>query len=184
MNENNSYKLPWHPNKIFEIDSDASFNKMALDLFHFQYANNAVYHDYCDLIKVETNNIDHYSKIPFLPISFFKTHDVKCFEGEPEIVFTSSGTGGINSRHEIFDLKLYEISFMQYFTAYFGDPKDYIFLGLLPSYLERTGSSLIYMVDHLIQASQYSESGFFLNEDEKLLRIIADNKDKKIILFE
>jgi hypothetical protein len=183
LNENREHKLPFPIANIFAIKTEHDFNVMALEVFRFQLANNTVYREYCQRLNVDAEKITHYSNIPFLPIQFFKTHQVKSTNSPAEIEFTSSGTTGITSRHEVVDLKVYETSFLRYFTDYFGKPEDCIILGLLPAYLEREGSSLIYMVDTLIKQSNNDASGFFLHDHEKLLATIAANKGKRIILF-
>lgn len=153
--------------------------------FAYQYEYNVVYRDYCNLLKVKPESIKHFSQIPFLPISFFKTHEVKSFEGEPQITFTSSGTtGSITSKHQVGSLEIYEKSFLSGFTRTYGDPEDYVILGLLPSYLEREGSSLIYMVDKLIKLTKNPKSGFYLNNYKDLLRTIDSiGIEKKIFII-
>ena len=172
--------------KIFSISSDVEFEKMAIEIFKFQYDNNMVYKQYCDYLKIEKNAIVALTDIPFLPISFFKSHSVICGDLKySQKEFSSSGTTGmITSSHFVKDIELYEKSFIKGFKHFYGNVDDYIVLGLLPSYLEREGSSLIYMVDKLIELSNNSQSGFFLDDYETLLKIIAENKSsKKIILL-
>lgn len=172
--------------KIFSISSGIEFEEMAIEIFKFQYQFNPVYAQYCDYLKTDVDSVLKVSDIPFLPISFFKTHSVVCGnEHKAEKEFSSSGTTGmITSSHFVQDISVYETSFIKGFEQFYGDIEDYIVLGLLPSYLERDGSSLIYMVDKLIELSKNSNSGFFLDDYEALLKIIADNKsNKKIILL-
>ena len=171
---------------IFNINNENTFNETSLEVFRFQYSNNKVYHDYVDALNKSPENILHYSEIPFLPISFFKEHEVTSFDGKPEAVFTSSGTTGSNtSLHFIKNLNLYEESFLSGFEMFFGKPNEYVVLGLLPSYLERQGSSLIYMVNKLIELSGKKESGFYLNEYSELQNLLIKlrSKNKKTILF-
>jgi phenylacetate-coenzyme A ligase PaaK-like adenylate-forming protein len=124
--------------------------------------------------------------IPFLPIQFFKTHQVITGEKEPHIIFSSSGTtGSTTSKHYVHDLKLYEQSFTKAFELQYGQPTDYVILGLLPSYLERTGSSLIYMVNHFIKHSPHPESNFYLNNLEELYKTLQslESQGKKTLLI-
>jgi phenylacetate-coenzyme A ligase PaaK-like adenylate-forming protein len=172
--------------KIFSISSEIEFESMAIEVFKFQYKNNKVYQQYCDFLNTDINCIVKIKDIPFLPISFFKSHTVICGDvKKAEKEFSSSGTTGmVTSNHYIKDISIYEQSFIKGFEYFYGPISDYIVLGLLPSYLEREGSSLIYMVDKLIDLSNNSESGFFLDDYDALLKVIKDNKSsKKIILL-
>lgn len=173
-------------NTVFSINSSAAFNRVALKVFNYQYKHNTIYSQYVDYLNRDINAIDHYTKIPFLPIEFFKTHQIQSGNFNPEVTFISSGTTGMSvSRHPVGDLSIYEKSFFKGFNLFFGDPSGYVFLALLPSYLEREGSSLIYMAEKLIKSSSHSESGFYLNEYNKLsdvlLRLKSENK-KTILL--
>lgn len=174
-----------HIDQIFSISTDLEFEKMALLVFNFQYHNNPVYKKYCDYLKIDLSAIKSIKQIPFLPISFFKSHEIYIGNHTPNKIFTSSGTTGmVTSKHSINDISIYEQSFLKAFDLFYGNIEDYIVLGLLPSYLEREGSSLIYMVDKLIQLSKHPKNGFFLNEYETLIDIINTEKlTKKIILF-
>jgi hypothetical protein len=154
--------------KIFKISSAEEFNGLALQLFHHQFSHNKVYNDFVSHLRRGISDIDSFDRIPFLPIAFFKSHKVICQNFDEETIFMSSGTGGERSRHYIRSLELYRRSFMTAFNHYFGHPSDYRFLGLLPSYLEKQDSSLIYMVDALMQAGQFPESGFYLDEFDQL----------------
>ena len=137
--------------KIFHITSEQEFNAVALEMFQFQYQNNKLYQQYCDLIKVNMEEVEKVSQIPFLPISFFKSHQIKTTVFKEEIVFLSSGTTGANqSQHFVKDLALYETSFFKAFEHFYGDINDFCILALLPSYMERVGSSLIYMMEHIL----------------------------------
>lgn len=157
------------PLDVFQINSNLAFELTALKVFKHQYHNNGVYRSYCDLLNVAPSDVKHYSKIPFLPIQFFKTHHVVSSESKNEVIFTSSGTtGSVTSKHHITDLKVYETSYLNGFKTFYGDIKDYVVLALLPSYLEREGSSLIYMVNDLIKRSQNPDSGFYLNNTKDL----------------
>lgn len=184
MNRQDEKHLPFNTAEIFAIETETAFNKLALSTFRFQFEQNEVYRKYCQLIKVDLTKIDHYSKIPFLPISFFKTHTVTTFSGEPEATFLSSGTTGMTqSKHEVKSLQLYEESFFRAFHNRFGAIEDYVVFGLLPSYLQREGSSLVYMVDKFIHRSNHKESGFFLNDYTALNDSIKAVKGKKVLLI-
>ena len=170
--------------KIFNVD-DKNFEQIAFEVFQFQYINNNIYKSYCDLLKKTPSNIGDISGIPFLPISFFKSHSVMCTK-KYDKVFHSSGTTNENlSKHYVSDIHIYEQSFLKNFIDNYGDPKDYVILGLLPNYMENENSSLIYMVNNLIKLSESNDSGFFLKEYdfiiEKMKSLARENK--KIILI-
>ncbi len=157
--------------------SAVNFNALAIESFLFQYQNNIIYRQYCDTIKVNVNTIDCIQKIPFLPISFFKTHQVKTTEFDTAIIFESSGTTQtIPGRHYIKDLSIYRQSFMNCFEKFYGKPGLKCILGLLPSYLERKNSSLILMTEELINASANPLSGFYLYDHEKLHCTLIHNE--------
>ena len=163
----------WY-DKIFKI-SKKNFDILALEIFRFQYDNNPVYKNYTDALKLNPALIKSVEQIPFLPVRFFKSHEIKTTSFNPRVIFESSGTtGSINSRHLIKDLSLYEESFIKGFEFFYGPVKNYCIIGLLPSYHERKNSSLIYMVEKLIQLSQHPQSGFYLNEDEKLIAVLNE----------
>ena len=165
---------------IFSIKSDLEFERVALNIFRFQFENNPVYRSFCDLLYKHPSDVKQLEQIPFLPIQFFKSHDIVCGQHPVEKVFTSSGTtGNTTSKHLITDLSLYEQSYLKAFAHFYGDIEDYVVLALLPSYLEREGSSLIYMVNDLIKKSNRPESGFFLNNLEELSKVIHTLEDKK-----
>ena len=171
---------------IFSIDSSSSFLTKALDIFHHQYHTNRVYREFCNYLNVNPDDVRNLEGIPFLPIEFFKTKTILSGNENPKITFTSSGTTGSQvSRHIITDLKLYEESFSRAFELFYGDVKDYCVLALLPSYLEREGSSLIYMVDKLIEKSKHVESGFYLDDLGDLThRLLAlQNSGSKVLLI-
>jgi hypothetical protein len=147
----------------------------ALELFRFQYAQNPLYRQFCESLGVSPAAVGRPEEIPFLPVSFFKTHAVRTTDFVPETVFTSSGTTGmVSSRHEIRDLGLYRQSFRAAFERFYGPVEDWCIIGLLPSYLERSSSSLVLMVDHLIRWSGHPQSGFYLNEYATLYRVLQD----------
>jgi len=150
---------------IFTIRTATEFDRMALSVFRMQYAQNPVYREFCSYLGKKPEDVLRPMDIPFLPIGFFKSKKI-IFEGkDSEIVFTSSGTTGtLPSQHFVSDIKVYEKSFRTAFTHFYGNISQYCVLALLPSYLEREGSSLIYMVDDLIQKSGHPKSGFYLND--------------------
>ncbi len=153
---------------IFSITTSEEFRGKALEVFRYQYRNNPVYGQFCDLLNRTPDQVQELEHIPFLPIEFFKTHLVTTRDGEPEVIFTSSGTtGSTPSRHLVYDLEIYEKSFLKGFRRFYGDIQNYAVLALLPSYLEREGSSLIYMVNDLIRASANPQSGFYLHNYEE-----------------
>ena len=171
---------------IFEITSEKEFERIAIALFHFQYENNFLYQQYCNLLQVAPSEVKTIRQIPFLPISFFKTHVVKTGNFKEETIFLSSGTtGDAQSKHYVKDLALYEESFQKGFKQVYGDVSDYCILALLPSYMEREGSSLIYMVDHLINKSGHTKIGFYLNHREELVDVLMEleKTNQKTILF-
>lgn len=173
-------------NAIFDIQTDGDFLTQALRIFKFQYDNNLVYQKFCTYLNVQPDAVQTLEQIPFLPIEFFKSKDVLSTTDTPEITFTSSGTtGSETSKHFITDLSLYEQSYIKAFNHFYGAIEAYCVLALLPSYLERTGSSLIYMADDLIKKSNHPESGFFLNEYEQLHQLILElqKTDTKILII-
>lgn len=165
--------------KIFNTTA-ADFPDLALEIFHFQYAQNKIYRSYIEMLGIDRATITRPDTIPFLPIGFFKTHTVQTGSFAPQLVFESSGTAGMaNSRHYVNDLSMYEVSFFQNFESFYGPVKDHCIIGLLPSYLERRNSSLVYMVDKLIRASQHQLSGFYLNEFEKLASVLKQLEEQR-----
>ncbi|MBO9155301.1 acyl transferase [Chitinophaga sp. GCM10012297] len=142
---------------------------LAPELFRYQYGQNAIYRAYVDALKVDPAAVQRVEEVPFLPIRFFKTHPVVCGEFEPEAVFESSGTTQTqNSRHFVKDTGIYTRSFTDAFRRMYGPAEDFVVLGLLPSYLERRHSSLVFMVQEMIARSRHPESGFYLYEHDKL----------------
>ena len=171
---------------IFNIKNNAEFEALALDIFRFQFENNGVYRSFCDLLYKHPSDIKSLTEIPFLPIQFFKTHDVLSSRAKVEKIFTSSGTtGSTTSKHQVTNLSIYEESYLKGFTHFYGNIEDYVVLALLPSYLERDGSSLIYMVDDLIQKSKHPESGFYLNNLQDLAKTLnrLEAKGQKTLLI-
>ena len=171
---------------IFNIKSSSDFEDLTFQIFKHQFKNNRVYRSFCDLLYKNPSDIGSIGEIPFLPIQFFKSHKVICSTSDIEKVFTSSGTSGNQlSKHYVSELSLYEQSFNTCFSKFYGNIEDYTILALLPSYLEREGSSLIYMVEHLIEASKKSKSGFYLNNLSDLKQTIndLDSKNEKVLLI-
>jgi len=157
-------------NQIFNISSDKEFNDLSIKIFDYQYKNNRVYQKFCDLLHVIPSTIKTIQQIPFLPIEFFKSHEIKTGDFNETITFLSSGTTGSNqSKHYVKDLEIYELSFKACFKQFYGNIEDFCILALLPSYMEREGSSLIYMTECLVKESKHPLSGFYLNEFEKLI---------------
>ena len=151
----------------------ADLAPQALELFRFQYEHNPLYRQFTGTLGVNPSAVSRLEDIPFLPVSFFKTEAVKTTDFIPETVFTSSGTTGmVTSRHEIKDLGLYRRSFRAAFEHFYGSITDWCVIGLLPSYLERSGSSLVVMVDDLVRSSGHRQSGFYLYEHGKLAEIL------------
>ena len=172
-------------NSIFHNLSEAEFKKTALELFAFQAKYNVVYRTFLNYLKCDINSVKRLNQIPFLPIQFFKTHQILSSNNKIEKLFLSSGTTGlVQSKHYVTDLKVYEQSFRNGFEYFYGNIKDYTILALLPSYLEREGSSLIYMVNDLIEQSEKPKSGFYLNNLEELATNLKDlNKNNEKILL-
>lgn len=162
-----------------------NFEEAALEIFRFQFKNNFVYHEYCNNLDRGPYNVESIEEIPFLPIEFFKNTKVVSGKWQPQIVYKSSGTTGENqSLHYLDNEKFYLQNCKIGFEKRFGSLNNYIFLALLPSYMERDGSSLISMMNHFIDESEQLESGFYLNNLEELGQTIhlAKNAQKKVVL--
>lgn len=171
---------------LFHISSKKEFEKLTLKVFRYQYDNNLVYRNFCELLKKNKTNVKSLTEIPFLPIQFFKSHEVISSTEPIQITFTSSGTTGMTtSRHLVTDLAYYEDSFRLAFSQFYGNIEDYVVLALLPSYLEREGSSLIYMVEDLIERSNQPESGFYLRNYDDLIQKLTDldNSGQNVLLI-
>jgi len=172
--------------QIFNIKPAGEFNALALEVFKFQFENNKVYRSFCDLLYKHPSDVKTIEEIPFLPIEFFKTRKILSNTKNPVICFSSSGTtGSVTSKHHVVDLGIYEESYLSGFKQFYGAIEGYVVLALLPSYLEREGSSLIYMVDDLIKKSKHPESGFYLDDlDEINEKLIAlDKSGQKVLLI-
>ena len=171
---------------IFNIQSSAEFEALALEVFRFLFESNIVYRSFCDLLYKHPSDVKQIKDIPFLPIQFFKSHKVLSSQNKTEKLFTSSGTtGNKTSTHYVVDLSLYQESYLKGFHHFYGNIEDYVVLALLPSYLEREGSSLIYMVDDLIKKSNHPESGFYLNNLKDLSETLnnLEAKGQKTLLI-
>lgn len=177
MQSINSFK-----SKIFRVNNQ-TFDRHALELFHFQYNNNKIYHEYLDHLNVNPSDVNSISEIPFLPIQFFKTHIVKTGDFEHERVFESSGTTGATSKHYIEDLEFYNKVSTWIFCSFFGELHNSVVIGLLPSYLERNNSSLVHMVNHFINESKQTSSGFYLNNLEDLVFMLKSESLKSLPIY-
>lgn len=157
-----------------------------MKIFRYQFEHNEVYQKYCLLLQKDPSNVKHLNEIPFLPIEFFKSKEILSSNESIQETFTSSGTtGSAASKHHVTDLSFYEYSFRNGFSKFYGNIEDYAILALLPSYLERDGSSLIYMVNDLIEGSNHPDSGFYLNDYEALAQklIELDSDGQNVILI-
>ncbi|HER40233.1 MAG TPA: acyl transferase [Salinimicrobium catena] len=171
---------------MFSITGPDDFELRALEIFEFQYGNNSVYRQFCDLLKTTPKEVTTIEEIPFLPIEFFKSHTIVSSTKPSEKIFTSSGTTGqLTSKHFVTDLDIYVESFRRGFTHFYGSVEDYAVLALLPSYLEREGSSLIFMADDLIKKSRNPHSGFYLHDLDGLKEKIEllEKQEQKILLI-
>ena len=156
-------------NGNIETGEQEDFTTLSLEAFHYQYRHCDIYRRYADGIGCREEQVESLAQIPFLPIEFFKTQRVVSFQGEAECRFYSSGTTGMTPAvHHVYSLQLYRQSFLNAFTRMVGNPKDFVFLALLPSYLEREGSSLIYMVQTLMEESGAAENRFYLHQLDEL----------------
>jgi phenylacetate-coenzyme A ligase PaaK-like adenylate-forming protein len=159
-------------NNIFSVN-DESFNDQALQLFKYQFANNKVYNQWVSALHVNVKEVKRIEDIPFMPVNFFKTHQVITGNINSQTIFESSGTTGqANSKHFVNDPAIYIESFTKGFEIFYGDVKEWCIIGLLPSYLERGGSSLVYMADHLIRLSGHPSGGFYLSDFKKLSSVL------------
>ena len=165
---------------IFNITSEASFNAAALAVFKHQFEHNSVYRSFCDLLYKHPSEVKTVEQIPFLPIQFFKSHTVVSNSKSADATFTSSGTtGSIVSKHFVSDLEIYKQSFRRGFKSFYGAIEEYTVLALLPSYLEREGSSLVYMANDMITQSNQPESGFYLHDLEALKNTLLKIEAKR-----
>jgi phenylacetate-coenzyme A ligase PaaK-like adenylate-forming protein len=171
---------------MFNIQSQEDFTKVTIEVFKHQFKNNSVYRSFCDLLYLHPSDVSKIEEIPFLPIQFFKSRKVLSSLEEVQETFTSSGTtGSITSKHFVTDLKLYKESYLKGFAHFYGNIEDYVVLALLPNYLERESSSLVFMVDDFIRKSKNIESGFYLNNIDELAKklINLDEIGQKVLLM-
>ncbi len=182
---NTSVKNIIAQDKVFSVKEE-TFTSLALAVFQFQHQFNPVYRQYCDLLKIDPLKIDRIEKIPFLPIRFFKSHHIKTTDFNPAVIFESSGTSQtVNSKHFVKEISLYSRSFNETFRLFYGDPRQWCIIALLPSYLERKNSSLVMMADELIKQSGHPKSGFYLNEWNQLdksLKELESQQQKTILI--
>lgn len=174
------------PEDIISIQTRKEFHKIAMKVYRYQYENNPVYREFCNLIRKTPTEVRSLDQVPYLPIEFFKSKDVLSSTAPIQTTFTSSGTTGtITSKHHVTDLNYYEESFRKGFSYFYGPIEDYVVLALLPSYLEREGSSLIYMADDFIKQSSHPESGFYLHNYEELIANLEllDREGKNVLLL-
>ena len=166
--------------QVFSISNEQQFVDLVLQVFRFQATYCAVYRDFITNLNIDPQSVTSLESIPFLPISFFKSHDILSSDDEIRVTFTSSGTTGmINSKHLVTDVSWYEESFRRAFKLFYGDVRDYCVSALLPSYLEREGSSLIYMAEDLVKNSQNADSGFYLYNHEDLYKKLLEQRSAK-----
>ena len=171
--------------QIFNISDDLDFKKHCLEIFNFQYNNNVVYREFCNLIYKNPAKINELNEIPFLPISFFKTKKILSTNNYEKVFYSSGTSQKIRSKHYISRIELYEKSFSTNFIHNYGKPEEYNIIGLLPNYLENSNSSLIYMVEKLIKFSKSNNSGFYMRDFDKLSEklIKLEKKKEKTILI-
>ncbi|TWR27326.1 acyl transferase [Mucilaginibacter achroorhodeus] len=159
--------------QVFSIGSQTAFSETALQVFRYQAEHNGLYKQFVDGLSVRPEDVSSIDRIPFLPVEFFKAHNVVATTGKPQITFTSSGTTGmITSSHHVSDVSWYEESFRKAFEIFYGAIKQYTVLALLPAYLEREGSSLIYMAQDMINQSGNADSGFYLYNHQDLYQTL------------
>jgi hypothetical protein len=172
--------------RIFGPLNEGDFNATALDIFHFQYDRNEIYRRYADAIGVAPEKVTHFSQIPFLPVSFFKTHPVVSGISLPEKIFLSSGTTGIErSHHRILDLSVYDESLVKGFEWFYGRLEAYDIFALTPDSQQNPDSSLIYMISRWILKSRSEVSGFYLDRPELLAKLLEERKSpgKRLLLI-
>ena len=174
------------PEDIISIQTRKEFHKIAMKVYRYQYEHNPVYRQFCDLVRKTPTEVRSLDQVPYLPIEFFKSKEVLSSTAPIQTTFTSSGTtGSITSKHHVTDLNYYEESFRKGFSYFYGPIEDYVVLALLPSYLEREGSSLIYMADDFIKQSNHAESGFYLHNYQELIANLErlDREGKNVLLL-
>lgn len=178
--------LPFDIQTIFDINSDKEFNEKTLEIFHWQAKNIPIYEEYISSLEINPEDINRVEQIPFLPIQFFKSREVIAKGKTPETIFKSSGTTETGrSQHLVADLNIYSNSFTKGFEQAYGEIQSTCIIALLPNYQEQGNSSLIYMIDSLIEQSSNSKSGFYLNEKNAVLEVLSElkNSNTKTILI-
>lgn len=171
---------------IFNLKTTNDFEQKALEIFKLQVENNIVYRKFVEYLNVDITTVVSLDKIPFLPISFFKNFEILSNTNKVQQTFFSSGTTGTNlSKHLLTDLTIYTKSYSKGFESFYGEITDYTILALLPNYLERKGSSLVFMVEDLIKKTKSTDSGFFLNNLDELCHKLDElnKKNKKVLLI-
>lgn len=173
-------------NAIFKIKNNTEFETVALQVFRYQFEHVSVYKEFCRLLNKTPDTVTTLKDIPFLPIEFFKSHKILSSEVSEKVIFSSSGTtGSTTSKHFVSETSLYEKSFLTAFQLFYGQPKDWTILALLPNYLERNDSSLVFMVQSLIEKTENSNSGFYLHNLDALIQKLREQeaKAKKTLLI-
>ncbi len=166
--------------EFWAVASEADFRSLSLETFRLQAQHSAPYREYLDCVGCDPNEVRRIEEIPFMPIEIFKSHDVYCADTPPEVIFTSSGD--VASHHLMWSLAAYREAFVRSFELHYGDAREVGIYALLPNYLEREGSSLIYMVEGLIEASKGCGGGFYLYDHEKLMDDMSRDPRQKILL--
>jgi hypothetical protein len=171
--------------KLSFYESSIGFYAQAINCCEEQFTHNPIYRSFCDLTHRHPSDCESLVQIPFLPISFFKTHKVLTGTSHCSHVFESSGTRGATSSHQIADIQIYEQSFIHCFELFYGNPKQFAIIGLLPGYLEKPNSSLVYMMQKLIELSDCADSGFYLDDHQKLHEVLKrrERNHKKTFLL-
>lgn len=170
--------------QIFKINNNHDFNNVALQIFHYQYEHNVTYRSFIDLLPVNIESIISCYDIPCMPVEFFKSHDIRSINSEPELIFKSSGTSsGERSKSPVFSKKLYETSILKCFSTFYGDPDEYFIIAFAPDFKTNPDSSLAFMLDILIKNSGHAESGFYMDKPDQLIKVLENNPEKKKILF-
>lgn len=181
------YIFQQEQSKYLDNISAGNFETVAIELFNYQYNNNVIYKNYVDALKIKRESVTELQLIPFMPVSFFRTHKVVTGStDEFDIVFSSSTTtSDLPGKHYIADRTIYEASCLKGFKEFYGNPEDYIFLALLPSYLQREGASLVYMVERLMEHSRHRNNGFYLDNFDELYTVLnsLDKQGEKIMLI-
>lgn len=181
-----TYKIELNGKGFIDDINARNFEDIALAVFRHQYKHNSIYQQFTDALQIDPQKVDALLKIPFLPVSFFKTHKVVSGNEDAVAIFESSGTTGeVPSRHYVIDNTVYESSLLRGFREFYGEPSDYAVLALLPSYLERKNASLVHMAQALMKHSSHPDCGFYLNEWGKLKEVITrlENEGQKTLLL-